>query len=1409
MPTSVENYIFGELPRRLVVDSTADTGTSLTAGWVIVATGNGFQAVPVDPSALGFEPTLAPATGDPITQYYRGDKTWKTLDAAAVGAIASSEKGTALGVATLDADGYVLLSQMNPSVVERVVIVADEAARYALTTLDVQNGDVVNQQSPLPATMWFVVDQNNLDSSAGYLPFSAGVAASVAWSGITGKPAILGDLENISLAAEGDLIQFVAGNWVNVEVASLKDDLALGISDIGLLQNSLDAKQGQADVLDALTSFSNQLNSTGILVRNGDGLILGREIVGTNGIAVTEGKGDADNISLSLTEVGTAGTYGDDDNYPTYDVDAYGRVTSTTVKSLVKDTLTLLDQVADQTLAPNTTYQVGAYVETLNLLVPDPVVGGTKITLEVPPILGTPVGDINVSFPSGKELFGFVPSLSLKSMMNPLPGDRITFTYIDNLSQWVVYKAPGLYLRELYLVGDSTANPTLEPSFFHSVASKATDSRVLSIPDRDVDLSSVGQTEFTSSEFSVVDTTDPSKKVAFSVGSVGAGNTSIITVPDSPVDLGLVGKTDFADTAFRISDNLDSTKKVAIEASSVGTGQVRAITMPNSNVDLGKVPTNLAYNSATAVLTQTLTDSSSLSADLSATAVSQIVLTGSATVVVSATQPSTKYFLAGSTVGTFDVTAFTNTGKFIEIVNNSGSYFTITLTATGKSFKDEANDNVTMPITLVRGESVFVFPVSESALQVYRNKPDIRNIKNNSNTVISGFKTTNLFVDASFSLTGHLSANADEILRIFALANSTINFGADVYDARTDTQISTGSYTLYAGQVLEVTKTSATKWVVLGGHIQDTSRFRLYNSSNVPTKFDTSAATAERTITMPNADVNLGALKSLNTLPVGVTQLVQLKAGHEYFVTQSGIILNISITTILGLYDTSIGYSFSNTTSSDLTVTVRWSVGVGAPTIVSHVDAISGFTIGSTYLFLIGSDYDYTYTIPKGGTIRLLPNAASNVTILRSFREFYGQMAVELLASSAAQTLAPSYSHYLPASYAGALNLTMPAGAAIGTTLDISSIYSTGLDGTSGVNLTALNLTVPAGEYITGWDGATSPINLLVSYDTASTGYRTPNFTQGCTFRLTKTGATSWAIKPTFGSALPQKFIVKNEGVGGTIVSTTVPAGTSRELTLPNANVDLGDLPSVATNDTNSIALAALRCRILGGQGNTVSGTGNVLINCTGATLGTPTSTTMIDSRWVIVGAPANVIAIGVKNTNIQTQPLSNTIAIGSANNNDLFTYPVAACTVNNSLFASSDSVPVSGTLYATTNGSQTLSSANCLPIPVGSGTAQYEVDFIVTVGAVGLASTACKATGCISMRRIFTVFKDNSGASAISAVDTVGTDRTLGAIGGTFTPTIALSGTTHVTVGITRAGGVAGQEAMAISCRVRAHLTR
>jgi len=265
-------------------------------------------------------------------------------------------------------------------------------------------------------------------------------------------------------------------------------------------------------------------------------------------------------------------------------------------------------------------------------------------------------------------------------------------------------------------------------------------------------------------------------------------------------------------------------------------------------------------------------------------------------------------------------------------------------------------------------------------------------------------------------------------------------------------------------------------------------------------------------------------------------------------------------------------------TGTDLQVTVTNGDGVaGNPTISLHSNITNGVFSDSAFRIQDNGNATKQLAFEVSGvatsTTRTITMPDANVDL--------GQMAkgsftpVELLASSATQNLAPNYSYYLPASYAGALNLAMPTSAAIGTTFDIGSIYSTGLDGTSGASLTALNLAVPAGEYITGWGNATSPINLLVSHLTDSTGYRTPNFTQGCTFRLTKTGATSWAIKPTFGSVLPKRFLVKNEGgAGGTVVSTAVPAGEYRELTLPNADVDLGKVVG-HTNAVTAITVTA------------------------------------------------------------------------------------------------------------------------------------------------------------------------------------------------------------------------------------------
>ncbi len=67
-------------------------------------------------------------------------------------------------------------------------------------------------------------------------------------------------------------------------------------------------------------------------------------------------------------------------------------------------------------------------------------------------------------------------------------------------------------------------------------------------------------------------------------------------------------------------------------------------------------------------------------------------------------------------------------------------------------------------------------------------------------------------------------------------------------------------------------------------------------------------------------------------------------------------------------------------------------------------------------------------------------------------------------------------------------------------------------------------------------------------------------------------------------------------------VSGVAPAAT-KTITMPNKDINLGNLSSVATTDSNT--LSGTRTRIVGGISNTVSGTDNVAIGCTGYTLST------------------------------------------------------------------------------------------------------------------------------------------------------------------------------------------------------------
>lgn len=75
----------------------------------------------------------------------------------------------------LDDDGLIPLNYIPKDAFQDCITVADDTARFALTTDDVQNGDCVYVNSS--QIMYFVVDDTKLDQAAGYKPLAAGIAA--------------------------------------------------------------------------------------------------------------------------------------------------------------------------------------------------------------------------------------------------------------------------------------------------------------------------------------------------------------------------------------------------------------------------------------------------------------------------------------------------------------------------------------------------------------------------------------------------------------------------------------------------------------------------------------------------------------------------------------------------------------------------------------------------------------------------------------------------------------------------------------------------------------------------------------------------------------------------------------------------------------------------------------------------------------------------------------------------------------------------------------------------------------------------------------------------------------------------------------------------------------------------------
>lgn len=84
------------------------------------------------------------------------------------------------------ASGTISIDRLPKAALERLIVVADDTARFALTTATAQSGDTVKVTST--GKMYLIKDESKLNSEDGYEPYTASQASSVPWPGVTGKP---------------------------------------------------------------------------------------------------------------------------------------------------------------------------------------------------------------------------------------------------------------------------------------------------------------------------------------------------------------------------------------------------------------------------------------------------------------------------------------------------------------------------------------------------------------------------------------------------------------------------------------------------------------------------------------------------------------------------------------------------------------------------------------------------------------------------------------------------------------------------------------------------------------------------------------------------------------------------------------------------------------------------------------------------------------------------------------------------------------------------------------------------------------------------------------------------------------------------------------------------------------------
>lgn len=173
-------------------------------------------------------------------------------------------------------DGVIDIKNLPASVMERLKVVENKAAMLALTAADIQNGDTVKTADD--GFMYFVKDQEKLGTEAAFESYSVGAAASVPWTGVTGKPAdiVYADTMVDTAATAGKIVKrledgTIAGTVANATTLNGHADTYFATAE-ALTQEISDRGVAEKAITDAATALTARVtaNEGNITALQGD-----------------------------------------------------------------------------------------------------------------------------------------------------------------------------------------------------------------------------------------------------------------------------------------------------------------------------------------------------------------------------------------------------------------------------------------------------------------------------------------------------------------------------------------------------------------------------------------------------------------------------------------------------------------------------------------------------------------------------------------------------------------------------------------------------------------------------------------------------------------------------------------------------------------------------------------------------------------------------------------------------------------------------------------------------------------------------------------------------------------------------------------------------------------------------------